>query len=366
MAKYKNFFEDNHFYSFLDSLKPILSDYGDNTEKLQKKQVESIMKFEKEFRLKLVRNSHGADIYKKFIDHIFDVKKNILMARPYFRERDVVFKAKISPALKTKDYRRLYRFNINYQFVNFVLNQRKWDGPADKQLIAVANKIKNIRNEIAECNMPLAISQAKIFFSRNKGRSVSSFMDMNQLCFAGLLEGIDKYVGKYHRRFRAVLIGRMLGNLIEANSETLIHFYPPDKKRIYRARKIIGQMAVVDDHGTPELDLYEVCSRLNKFEKIKNIDRKENGKIEDRLTTPGELYNLLAATTIIPSSQQIRQHESVSRDRELSTIDDFIGTNDTRPDFLLEKSEAENMVSKAIGSLGILERKIIKMKGVEL
>ena len=60
------------------------------------------------------------EIYKKFLQHICVKQKNILSARPYFRESAVTFSKKITPAIKNNDIDALKKFDINYQFIKFI------------------------------------------------------------------------------------------------------------------------------------------------------------------------------------------------------------------------------------------------------
>lgn len=364
---------DEHFHEFISSLAPILAEHGENTEELQCYQITRLVELEKLFRMILVRHKYGPDTYKAFINHILNVKHNILMARPYFRERDTTFKAFISPVLKEKDHLSLYQFAINNQFISFVLNQRDWSKTKlGCKLLLLAKDIKNIRRDLAECNMPLAISQARAF-SRRNSRSHMGYMDMNQTCFVGLLEGIDKYVGPYHRRFRAVLIGRMIGNLIESNSETFIHFYPPDKRRIYRARKIIGKTR----SGGP-VDIDEVCNSLNNIETTDNnireqerldqefIDGIKRKSKYDSMTTVGDLFSLLAAAYVIPSSslESGTDHTSENADLGINPIERYPDKKEARPDVMVEEVEARKAVSAAILKLSLIDRKLLTMKGI--
>lgn len=371
MARH-NQYHDEHFREFITRLEPILAEHGDNTEALQRSQVNKLTRLEKKFRKVLVQHPRGSDTYLAFVNHILDVKRNILMARPYFRERDKTFKALISPVFKERAHDALKQFSINYQFIDFVLKQGGWDETkAGRDLLVIADEVKDIRQELAECNMPLAISQARMFLERNR-RCHLRYMDMNQTCFVGLLEGIDKYVGPYHKRFRAVLIGRMLGNLIESNSETFVHFFPSDKRRIYRARKIIGQMG---QDGPPEFD--EICKRLNEMERKDNDDRETareatqaiDGIVRkpkpDPMTTVGELVNLLAAAHVIPSSSL----SLTSRDEEdghTNAIEKYPAEDSFRPDVSVEEAEARYVVSGYVDTLPLIDRKLLRMKGIEL
>jgi DNA-directed RNA polymerase specialized sigma subunit len=345
--------QDAHFMHFVGRLEPILAEHGENTLELQRYQVTKLVKLERRFRKALVQHKWGWDVYQEFIRHITEVRRNILMARPFFRERDTTFKASISPVLKNKDLsqldkaRRLSRFDFNFNFMEFALRLKPWEQTAQgRKLQALAEEAKDIRNDLVECNLPLAISQARMFLQRNQ-RSHLNYMDMTQICAVGLMEGIDKFVGPYRRNFRAVIIGRMLGNLIEENSETFVHFFPPDKRRIYRARKIIARA------GQDEpLDFDQVCKQLNQTELAEG----------EKPTTVGELVNLLSAAYVVPASALVLTDEAEVN----SPIDEFAGDADQRPDAMFEVAEARHVVAVAIAELSMLDQKLLRLKGVEL
>ncbi|MBA3351317.1 MAG: hypothetical protein H0U23_02620, partial [Blastocatellia bacterium] len=184
----------------------------------QKVQLETLLGLEADFRRELIEHRSGPDVYKDFIVYICNERRNILAARPFFRERQGTFTSEISKHLKQGMFLSLYKFNFNIQFVNFVIRRQKWTSKRlGVRLNDLADKIAKIRTEIVEMNMPLAISRARVFWSRTP-KSHLTLMDLVQIAAEGLMSGIDKYVPEgdiVSRRFRSVAIGRMTGNFIE-------------------------------------------------------------------------------------------------------------------------------------------------------
>ena len=85
-------------------------------------------------------------------------------------------------------------------------------------------------------------------------------MDLIQIGTLGLIAGIDKYYGEYQVVYRSVIIGRIVGYYIENYSSTLIHFYPSDKRKIYKANKIRAKHVYSDlDHDEVLKEIMTVC-----------------------------------------------------------------------------------------------------------
>lgn len=139
-----------------------------------------------------------------------------------------------------------------------------------------------------EQNLPLAISQAKIFYS-NTPRSHLSYMDIVQIHAQGLLLAIDKFVPpndarmseanslQAYRKFRPVAIGIMARDRVNAYSETPVHFFPKQRLIRYRANKALRTQT------GPEVDWQEVCEQVNS-------DLRDSGVRTD----PEELQSLVA------------------------------------------------------------------------
>ena len=190
----------------------------------QARQFSELVAMERDFRQTLIGSSYGPTAYEKFIKKICYENGNILTSRPYFRERQEVCIGPISQALKREAVTALYKYHFNYNFIAWLMKTKKWH-PTNKLKI-LARKIEQLRWKILVENMPLAISQARVFWSKAPLRTNDtrfSFMDFVQIGADGMLSAIDKFCLPRHlarwpqqiRVWRAVAIGRMKGNFIE-------------------------------------------------------------------------------------------------------------------------------------------------------
>ena len=280
---------DSHFRDFAHTLERAIERYGDLSDETllarQCRQMEKLASLEVEFTQTLLKHAWGPGVFKGFVGYICDERKNILAARPFFRERQVTFTREISKALKARNHEALYGFHINFQFVQFAVNKYKW--PVGSQVLKIAKHISQLRMELVEMNMPLAISRARIFWSRTP-KSQLTYMDLVQISCDGLISAIDKYVMPFSRNFRAVIIGRITGNFIEqysidqdtilklcdGSSEKIKDFRPGDMVWGVdnRGHRIPTKVVALHDHGT--MDAFEVrfddgyaivCSCNHKF-----------------------------------------------------------------------------------------------------
>ena len=113
--------DQDHLKQFASSLEKVIAKYCIPKKKdfleVQKEQVERLVALEKEFREAIVQHKYGTFVYEKFIKFIHETKRNILAARPYYRERQPVFSKRISVALKNRDVVELQKFHFNYNFI---------------------------------------------------------------------------------------------------------------------------------------------------------------------------------------------------------------------------------------------------------
>ncbi len=344
----------DHFRSFASALEGVIAQYGEREGSLyetQKKQIETLVSLENKFRKALIAHLWGPGVYRDFIRYICDERKSILAARPYFRERQKVFTAEISEALKKRADKTLYRFRFNYQFVRFVMGSRQW-GKKSK-LALLAQEIERVRAEIIETNIPLAISRARIFWSRTQ-KSHLSYMDLIQIASEGLIAAVDKFVPPFRTVFRSVAIGRMTGNLIEDYSDTMLHFYPVDARRIYRAHKLLGRNidSVIDyDH---------LAEEVNK-KPSKKKDGEEVEVDEAHKVSSVELADLLAAASCVsmdtpaPVDAEVTEH-----------VERFAAPESSRPDVQVEEEDSMKHLREAISKLTLLEQKLLRLKGVSI
>lgn len=347
------FFEDeSHFRVFASNLEAAIKRYEalpeENRLVRQRRQLKLLVSLEAKFRKTLIQHPWGPTVYRRFMDFILKERRNILAARPYFRERQDVFADQISKALKKKSDKGLYRFRFNYSFVQFALDCHRW--PAGGKIAQLAKQINAIRLEIMEMNLPLAISQARVFWA-NTPKSHLSYMDLIQVHCVGLLTAIDKFVPPVdremteeeelaaYRTFRAVAIGRMIGDRIEQYSETLIHYFPVDKRKIYRANK--GRRLFGDDWE-------RIAAYVNE-----GVDDPAHH------TTPDEVQKLLASASTVSGD--------VSLDPEgETTLDRAEADAESRPDLQVEEMNAILMMRQKYSILPLVEQKFLRMKGIQV
>jgi len=350
--------DSEHFKHFAVELEKLIARYGsvDNWNDHQKKQVEKLISLERRWRKILIKHKYGPWVYRKFVNFIAQEKKNILAARPYFRERQEVFAKQISKALKKGDagVQDLFKFAVNYQFILFVMKQRDWG--KNSYITKLAEEIGDLRKDIVAINLPLGIARARVFYSRTP-KSHLSYMDEIQIAAEGMMSGVDKYSpGKSGRVnpkvFRATMIGRMVGNFIEEYSETLIHFYPVDKRKIYRYNKIARNF-------TNGVDFEDAAQQVNAG--IKKGGKSEMSEKLSHQTTAAEIADLAAAASTVSADSSLPTDPDAPE-----PITRFAAPESTRPDVQVESRDAMRLMAQAGLSLTVFEKKLLRLKGVRL
>ena len=334
-----------HFRTFAKTLELALKKHEKLDEasmvELQRRQVNGLAQLEDEFRIALNEHKQGLIIYKAFFRYIRDVKRNILAARPYFRERQEVFASSISGALKNRDAAALGRFHINFHFIRFAMRVIHW-GKYSK-LAKIAKKIEEVRESIVVINLPLVVSRARIFWSRTP-KAHLSFMDFVQIGVEGLIAGVDKYSGTYTDNWCGVCIGRMVGNWISQYSAAMLHFYPSDQRKIYRANKYLSK------HLKGDFEIGDVVKRVND-------NAGDNQKTDD-----DELSKLIAAASMLSADTKVPgELEDIP-----ANINKFEAPYENRPDVQVETNEAMSKMKLAIEALPIFDKKILRLKGIDL
>jgi DNA-directed RNA polymerase specialized sigma subunit len=348
MSRPKKKFEpfDNQFYVLAgDVTRAVEANKKDGT--TQQTQVETLLDLEKKFKAAILKRSQSTMVYKKFLQLVCVKNRNILSARPYFRESAVNFSKKVTPAIKANDIEKLKTFDINYQLIVFI--RKSWLGPFPKQAEQLFQKVHVAREKLIQNNVPLAIDRAKIFY-RKTPKSHLSLLDMIGICALGLAAGIDKYCppqGRYTPIFRSVCIGRMVGNLIDSYSETMLHFYPSDKRILYKAHTIRGRKGIEE--------VKELTKAVNKSFKE---DAKEGKSIPKNEITVGELNSLMAASSTVSVDSAVND--------EGFGIYHF--TEDEGQDIEGAFIERESMVTMLdlIKELPLLHRKVLALKGIKV
>ena len=308
----------------------------------QKEQFEELVNAERLFHETLLSYRNATEMYKRYIQLIRIKNKNILSARPYFRETSETFSSEITPALKDKDPESLKKFNINYHFVKFCKDN--WIGLWTKKIDLIYHRVERARTVLVQNNMPLAINRAKLFY-RKTPKGHLSFLDMVEVSAMGLCAGIDKYTGIYKKNFIGVCIGRIVGNLIDVYSETPVHFYPSDRRVLYRANSIRGRQGIQD------------ITELNKAVNDSFAADLAEGKTAPKSVTVTELSYLMAASSMASADSNLGE--------------DGCGVYTYTPDEtesveeVLIKKQKTSQMARLARKLPIINQKVLKLKGIE-
>jgi DNA-directed RNA polymerase specialized sigma subunit len=201
----------------------------------------------------------------------------------------------------------------------------------------------NVRQELVLMNLPLVISRARIFYGKTP-RSHLSFMDLVQIGIKGMLSAVDKYCGAYQTGWRGVVTQRIRGDHIHQYSETMLHFYPRDKKRLYRANKFKSRN--VEGDFTEE----DMLSAINDKEVANMVTAEQIRQI------------VLAASTVSCDTRPPIDDENLPDEN----IVKIAAPDEDRPDFRVEKQESLALMFKHIKTLPLIDQKILKLKGIDI
>lgn len=336
---------DPVFYNLANGIAKILKD-NNNGKKLtrkeftaqQKAQVERMMELEKNFKKNINSYKQSDKIYQKFLMYIKIERGNILTARPFFREDSKTFGTYISPAFKEDDIQKIKNFNINYKFMKFVIEN--WRGNLPAKALKAWNEHQHVRQKIIENSMPLAINEAMKFY-KAVPKSHLTLMDMINASMSGLCIGVDKWVGPFRTVFRSVCIGRMKSNIMELYNQTSLHYYPSDKKIIYKANLLKSREKIENSEI--------LLDAINGY--LKDNDDKRQLEMY-------ELENLL-------NGSDIKSVETEIDEEGFSLYDTYFEEEDI-VESTLEKHDLLKNVLIQCKNLKMIERKIIKLKGVDL
>jgi DNA-directed RNA polymerase specialized sigma subunit len=344
MSKQPKKFKESHDPAFAILAQEVQKAIQKNNDgRSQKERFEELIAAEKQFHEIVLSYRISTEMYKKFISLIRIQNKNILSARPFFRESSGTFSSKITPALKDKNPEALKSFGINFHFIQFC--KENWIGLWPKKLELSYNRVKSARTIMIEVNMPLAINRAKIFF-RKVPKGHLSFMDMVEVSSMGLAAAVDKYTGPYLKNFCGVIIGRSVGNLIDAYSETVMHFYPSDRRVLYRANSIRGRQGI-----TEIKELTEAVN--NSFAQ----DLSE-GKTAPKAVTVTELSYLMSAASLISADS--------NEGEEGFGVYSFIPDSAESAETILGRKQELSQMARLARKLPLINQKVLRLKGVQI
>jgi hypothetical protein len=129
--------------------------------------------------------------------------------------------------------------------------------------------------------------------------------------------------------------------IVTSNSETLVHFYPGDKLKIYTANRNLRRLQ-------GELDYTALSEIVNHHLQETNADVRTN---------PEELAGLLAGASTVSG-------DFVADPDGETVLELTAGDAGLRPDAVYEGQEAEGVLHNYIRALNVRERKLLVMKGV--
>jgi len=336
---------DDSFYKLASEVTAAIAKNKDGTN--QQQQVEELLDVERKFKETILKYRQSTEVYKKFLQKVCVINKNILSARPYFRESAISFSKKITPAIKINDIDTLKTFDINYHLIKFIRDS--WLGPFPKRAEQLFHRVHKAREVLIQNNMPLAINRAKLFY-RKTPKSHLTLMDMIGICGMGLSAGIDKYCGKYTPVFRSVCIGRMVGLLIDHYSETMLHFYPSDKRVLYKAHTIRARKGIDEIH--------ELVAAVNQSFKD---DEKEGKSIPKNEATVSDLSYLMSAASTVSADQTI----NIDGEGSFGVYDYTADPTQDIEAIYAQKQITEQMIVLA-SKLPLMHRKVLKLKGIKL
>lgn len=360
----------------------------------QKAQVEKVMALEKSFINTIKRHKRAQEVYLLWIDYLVNGLGNLLSGRPYFRESSSVYAKEITPVIKNKNAKKLMDFHANFMLIKFIVE--KWDLPLTleeiKELEAkeeenrkngkelneglfgkrtdvgweriptfppkakvIYEKFIEARNILIENNLPLAINRAKLFY-RKVPKNQLTLLDFIDICTYGLISGIDKYVGEYTTVWRSVCIGRMVGYMIEEYSNSMIRLYPSDKKILYRANSIKHKLKVED--------VSKLAVLVTESFKQDAKDGKSIPKLPITADYLKELMN--SSNTISADASNNEENENNYDNMESISMYEYNTADNTDISEEVEKVDLMRKVVKASSDLILIEKKVIKLKGVEL
>lgn len=336
---------DPVFYNLANDVAKILNK-NNNGKKLNKKeftkkqkaQVERMMELEEIFRKTINSYKQSDKIYYKFLIYIKIEKGNILMARPFFRENSKTFGKNISPAFKEDNIQKIKEFHINYKFILFVIEN--WKGNVPTKAMDAWQEHQEVRRQLIENSMPMAINEAMKFY-KAVPKNHTTLMDIINASVAGLCIGVDKWVGPFKTVFRSVCLSRMKSNIMDVYNQTFLHYYPSDKKIIYKSNLLKSREKIKD----PEKLLKAINNYLEE-----NKDK--------RILQNHELQDLL-------NGSDLESIEINSTEDGFSVYDTYIDEDDDMEKNIERSDSLKNILVK-MKNLLIIERKIIKLKGVDL
>lgn len=207
---------DESYTLFTNQLKRAIKPFQGEKEdrlKLLDSQIVNVFRLERHFVNLLELSSKKQAIAMLFLKYLEEKGKVVTAARPFFRERNLVYVKYLLPELRRHCWSAVYRYATNWPFLLWVITHivlgvnynrivAKVELPEYKptielepelleRLVEVVLELKKLRDDIVVQNLPLAIDRARMF-ARCTPRAELTDLDLIGHATEGLLIGIDK------------------------------------------------------------------------------------------------------------------------------------------------------------------------------
>jgi len=207
---------DESYTIFTNQLKKAIKPFqGEKEERLKllDNQIVNVFRLERHFVSLVELSTKKQAIGMLFLKYLEDKGKIVTAARPFFRERNLVYVKYLLPELRRHCWTAIYRYATNWPFLLWVItnivlgdNYQKISSKVElpeykptieiendilEQLISVVLELKKLRDDIVVQNLPLAIDRARMF-ARCTPRAELTDLDLIGHATEGLLIGIDK------------------------------------------------------------------------------------------------------------------------------------------------------------------------------
>lgn len=341
-----------HFRFFSKQVQACVEKYGslskDELTEIQRSQVDGLTALEVDFKKALIQSKWYRPALDTFFDYLILERRNLLCSRPFFREPSKSFKNGLMEALKNRNAEKVVKYHLNFHFILLII--KRLNIPKNSELYKIYQKVLDTRQELMLMNLPLVISRARIFYSKTP-KSHMSFMDLVQVGAGGLLATIDKFYGRYRTVWRSVVRYRISGDHIKDYSDTFLHFYPEDKRRLYSANKFRSK--VVDGEYTED-DLVEY---------VNEVVRTSKAKIKHKLVDADHMRHILLAASTVSCDTRPPLDDEVKSDENLAHMEH---NPEDRPDLKLENAEATALMLSYIKKLPEADQQLLLLKGIHI
>jgi len=324
--------EYNLIQSYIKELNEALKEASASIETLA--ELQKLTDLELRFTKRLRTVAGGKKVYKDFITYIVE-ERGLREARPYFRERENMYKGTINPAIENRKPQVLHKMRMNFLFCSFAMKQMEG---ADEALDKIFLELKQVRESLVHKHLHYALNRAKAF---NKGIGrVVEFSDLIQIANEALIISVDKYViDENASPFHNMTVGRMIASLIVSGDQALsVAIGQQASRKLYKIRKLLEK--------TPGLNTKELSVIMEIAEE--------------------EISLLINAASVKSLDEGLNSEEGDS-DTPSITLMDFlpaIADEYNDPYLYIEKKDLLETAAEIFQTLTLLEQKALRLKGV--